>query len=392
MRIAVIGAKGLPPKQGGIEHYCAEVYPRMVAQGHSVDLFARSSYTDLPWYYQYDFQGVRVVSLPSLNQFTGVDAFVSSILGAIAARGSTYDIVHFHALGPALFTWLPRLAAVSKVVVTCQGLDWQRAKWGKLSSRLIWLGEQAAVRYAHGITVVSEELQVYFKRTYGRETVYIPNGPAGYSDSDPHFRYGASLGLEPKKYILFLGRLVPEKRPDLLIQAYKNLPQTDWKLVFVGDNSETCAYTQDLLKMADYDPDIVFTGELRGSRLAEIVRGAGLFALPSDVEGLPLAMMEAMREGIPVVASDIPAHQQLVHEGRGVLFQAGNLEICTQALNWATNHLDEMEQMAERARAYLIANYNWDRITNETLQLYETILGTSEVIPQLRPVSKTQRE
>lgn len=391
MRIAVIGAKGLPPKQGGIEHYCAEVYPRMVAQGHSVDLYARSSYTDLPWYDEYDFRGVRVISLPSLNQFKGVDAFVSSILGTIAAGGSTYDVIHFHALGPSLFSWLPRLGTVSKVVVTCQGLDWQRAKWGKLSSRLIWLGEQAAVRYAHSITVVSEELQAYFRRTYGRETVYIPNGPAGYADSDPHFTYGASLGLVPQKYIVFLGRLVPEKCPDLLLRAYKGLHPTEWQLVFVGGTSETTDFTRYLSRLAEGDPNIVFTGELRGSRLAEIVRGAGLFALPSDVEGLPLAMMEAMREGIPIVASDIPAHQQLIRDGRGVLFQANNLEVFTQALNWATNHPDEMSEMAERAKTYLIANYNWDRITNETLQLYETISSTPKLVTRSRPISETQR-
>src|SRR5919199_5890041 len=161
MKIAVIGAKGLPPKQGGIEHYCAEVYPRMVARGHSVDLFGRSSYTDCPAMDQYDFEGVRVVSLPCFH-LKGVDAFISSALGAIASGGTKYDIVHFHALGPALFTWLPRLASSSKVVVTCQGLDWQRAKWGNFSSRLIQMGERAAVRFADEIIVVSEALRSYF--------------------------------------------------------------------------------------------------------------------------------------------------------------------------------------------------------------------------------------
>ena len=157
MKIAVIGAKGLPPKQGGIEHYCAEVYPRIVEQGHSVDLYARSSYTECSWQDRYDYQGVQVISLPGLS-LRGVDAFTTSALGAVAASATKYDIIHFHALGPSLFTCLPRLVNTAKVVVTCQGLDWQRAKWGSFSTRVIQLGEKAAVRFAHELMVVSDAL------------------------------------------------------------------------------------------------------------------------------------------------------------------------------------------------------------------------------------------
>lgn len=126
MKIAVIGAKGLPPRQGGIEHYCADVYPRMVAQGHEVDLFGRSSYTDLSAFHEYNFDGVRTISMPSLSM-RGMDALASSAIGAVMASKTHYDIVHFHALGPSLFTWLPKLAnRRTKIVVTCHGLDWQR--------------------------------------------------------------------------------------------------------------------------------------------------------------------------------------------------------------------------------------------------------------------------
>jgi glycosyltransferase involved in cell wall biosynthesis len=146
MKIAVIGSKGLPPKQGGIEHHCAEIYPRMVAQGHLVDLFARSSYTNSSWRDREEFDGVRVVSF-SGSGLRGIDALVSSSLGAAAASLLRYDIVHFHALGPSLWTCLPRLSSSAKVIVTCHGLDWQRDKWGKFSSYLIRLGEQTAVRH-----------------------------------------------------------------------------------------------------------------------------------------------------------------------------------------------------------------------------------------------------
>ncbi len=372
MKIAVIGAKGLPAKQGGIEHYCQEIYPRMVARGHSVDLYARSSYIDSPWLHQYDFQGVRVISLPCAKS-KGLDALISSLLGALTSSTAQYDIIHFHALGPALFSWLPKIASSAKVVVTCQGLDWRRAKWGKFSSQMIHMGEKAAVRCADGMIVVSNELRSYFMQNYRRETIYIPNAPASYAETNPNFSYGTSLGLRQGRYILFLGRLVPEKCPDLLIKAFQSLKPPGWKLVLVGATSDTNSFTSQITNLANDNPNVVFAGELHGECLAEIVRGAGLFLLPSQVEGLPLAMLEAMREGVPVLASNILPHQQLIDGERGILFEAGNVDSCTQALDWAINHPEELVTMASYAKSYVEANYNWNQITTETLSLYESL-------------------
>jgi glycosyltransferase involved in cell wall biosynthesis len=372
MKIAVIGSKGLPPNQGGIEHYCAELYPRMVAQGHSVDLFARSSYTGHSWLHQEDFQGVQVITLPSFK-LRGADAVITSALGAIATMGTQYDVIHFHALGPSLFTSISKIASSAKVVVTCQGLDWQRAKWGNFSSRLIHTGEKAAVRFADEIIVVSEELRSYFSKTYDRETVYIPNAPASFAESDPNFSYGKKLGLEQGRYILYVGRLVPEKRPDLLIDAFCKLKPEGWKLVFAGGVSDTKSFAGQLLEKIANNRDVVFAGELWGSRLAEIVRGAGLFVLPSDLEGLPLAMLEAMQEGVSVVGSNIPPHQQLIGKDRGMLFEAGNLDSCIRTLDWAIRHPEARATMAKNAQRYVQLNYSWTRITEETLSLYESV-------------------
>lgn len=384
MKIAVIGAKGLPPKQGGIEHYCAEVYPRIVAQGHTVDLFARSSYTDSSWRESYDFQGIRVISLPGLD-VKGADAFVTSALGAIAATASKYDVVHFHALGPSLFSFLPRIAKSTKVVVTCHGLDWQREKWGTFSTQLIKMGEQAAVRFAHGIVVVSDALKTYFLQNYGRDTAYIPNGPATYGESDPNFSYGKQLGLEQGRYMIFLGRIVPEKRPDLLIEAFSKLKPFGWKLVLVGGVSDTQSYTAKLLEKVANNSNIIFAGELRGSRLWEIMRGAGLFVLPSDLEGLPLAMLEAMQQGRPVVASDILPHQQLINGGMGTLFEAGNVDSLVNSLDWAINHPQQVALMAKNAQRNVQTNYSWEHITAENLKLYTTLLNSSEPLSTIKP-------
>jgi glycosyltransferase involved in cell wall biosynthesis len=387
MRIAVIGAKGVPPKQGGIEHYCAEVYPRIVTNGHRVNLYAQSSYTDMSWFSKYEFQDIQVISLPSLP-IKGFDAFFSSAIGAAHSAMTAYDIVHFHALGPALFSWLPRIGSSARVVVTCQGLDWQRAKWGNLASTLIRLGERTAVRFAHEIIVVSEDLRFYFWETYRRKTIYIPNAPAGYAKSDGQFIYGTELGLIPNRYILFLGRLVPEKCPDLLIRAFQLLQPPGWKLVLVGGDSYTYPFTNQLQQLATQNPNIIFTGELRGSRLAEIVRGAGLFVLPSAVEGLPLAMLEAMREGIPVVASDIPSHQQLVGQERGRLFTAGNLKSCKENLAWALNHPSNMTAMAQTAQRYVQRHHSWDQITADNLSLYQRLLGLNPTKPLYAEITR----
>ena len=376
MKIAVIGTKGLPPKQGGIEHYCADVYPRMVAQGHQVDLFGRSSYTDSPAFYRHGFQGVRIISVPSLLGMPGIDAFFSSAVGAFIASRKRYDIIHFHALGPSLFICLPKLVTRSKIVVTCHGLDWQRNKWGKLASRLIRLGEQAAAKYADGLVVVSDDLRQYFQRTYSRDATYIPNAPRTYAESDSSFAFGKSLDLEPGKYMVYLGRLVPEKCPDLLIHAFHKLKNTGWKLVLIGGTSDTNSFTSELLALSQASPDIVFTGELYGVRLAEIVRGAGLFTLPSNLEGLPLAMLEGMQEGIPVVASNIPPHRQLIGDDRGLLFQAGDIDSCAAALIWAIDHPGEMRVMGDRGQHHVKSYYTWEQIAHDNLKLYGLLLDS----------------
>lgn len=376
MKIAVIGAKGLPPEQGGIEHHCAEIYPRMVEQGHSVDLFARSFYTNMPAWSRHDYKGVQVTSLPC-PKGGGADVIVSSALGSMLTAGK-YDVIHFHALGPALFSWVPRMISPAKIVVTCHGLDWQRAKWGKFAKLSILLGEQFAASCAHEIVVVSEALRPYFLKTYGRDSTYIPNAPATYAKSDPTFTWGTSLGLEQGRYLVFLGRLVPEKCPDLLIQAFQALQPQGWKLVLVGGD-DAPEFKERLLSLADNNPNILFTGQLLRDRLAEIVRGAGMCVMPSNIEGLPMAMLEAMAEGVPIIASNIPPHQQLLGENRGVLFRKGDLKGCIQKLEWAISHMDALKPIAERAKSYVKSTFNWDHITTQFLDLYEASVDQSQI-------------
>ncbi|MEO0769062.1 MAG: glycosyltransferase family 4 protein [Cyanobacteria bacterium J06649_4] len=384
MRIAVIGSKGLPPHQGGIEHHCAEIYPRMVGAGHGVDLYARSSYNDTGRVQYY--QGVRVITVPSIK-VRGIDALACSGIATLMALRKSYDIIHFHALGPSLFVPLSKFFSQAKVLTTCHGLDWQRAKWGAFSSRVIKAGEYNAVHHADRMVVVSEALQTYFLQQYGIQTTYIENAPVSYAISDSRFSYGQELGIEHGRYVLFLGRLVPEKRVDLILEAFQRLQKQEqsknWKLVLVGDKSDTGPYSARLLQIADNHPNIIFTGELQGARLAEVVRGAGLFVLPSDLEGLPLALLEAMQEQIPSIVSNIPVHRQMIGDDRGLTFEAGNVEALQDQLAWALSHPQQMDMMAYKAMRYVRSHHNWDHIATKYTSLYESLLDKQPALPRV---------
>ena len=369
MRIAVIGPKGLPPQQGGIEHHCAEIYPRLASKGHAVDFYARASYNHAYPGRAYRYKGVRVINIPCLDK-KGIDALTTSVVATLCCLAKNYDVVHFHAVGPAIFAWLPKFATQTKVIVTCHGLDWQRNKWGSFASSFIRVGEKVAVRFADEVIVVAENLQSYFYDTYGRQTTYICNGPANYAESDPTFSFGRALGLEQDRYLVFLGRLVPEKNVHRLIEAYQALQPEGWKLAIVGGSSDTTGYVRELRDMVAGSDSILFTGFLRGEQLAEIMRGAGVFVLPSAVEGQPLALLEAMAEKIPCIASDIPIHRQVLGGDRGLLFHVDEPASLVAQLRHAIDNPALMEQRALRASRYVKTHHNWDDIVEQHLALY----------------------
>jgi len=377
MKIAVIGVKGLPAHQGGIEYYAQELYKCIAAGGHKVDIYARSDYTQVESFSSYQYHGINIIPLPSLP-IASCDALFNSFLAAFISIFIRYDVIHFHALGPSLFCWIPRLFSSAKIVATCHGLDWQRAKWNKFAKLIIYRGERSAVNYAHDLIVVSQDLQAYFLKEYGLKATYIPTAPAEYAQSTTT-SYLDSLGLVKNRYILFVGRLVPEKRPDLLLRAFQSLNLPHWKLVFVGDTGGTDnRFKQELL--AHQNDRILFTNTLTGIFLAEIMRNAGLFVLPSDLEGLPLVLLEAMREGVPVLASDIPPHRQLIGQDRGSLFKAGNLQSLITQLEQFLFQPGEFKTKAGKAKEYVDAHHSWGKISYTNLTLYTKPIEKSPTI------------
>ena len=216
----------------------------------------------------------------------GLAAVSSSAFAALYSAFGKYDVVHIHAEGPAFFAWLPKMFG-KRVVVTVHGIDWQREKWQSgLGSKFIHQGEKNAAKYADEVIVLSKGVQDYFKETYGRKTHFIPNGV-----NRPQIREAKLIkdhfGLEKDSYILFLGRLVPEKGIRYLVEAFKNV-KTDKKLVIAGGSSDTDSFMEELKELAKGDDRILFTGFVQGAMLDELYSNAYIYTLPSDLEGMPL--------------------------------------------------------------------------------------------------------
>ena len=373
-RIAMIGHKFIPSRNGGVEVVVSNLAPQLVQLGCDVTCYNRTNEDfkkarksgPLPR----EYRGVRLVWTPTVNR-RGLAAMTSSIVATVMAAFGSYDLVHFHTEGPCILCWLPKLFG-KKVVVTIHGLDHMRQKWGKLASAYIMRGEKAAVRHADRIIVLSKGVQEYFMEKYKRETVLIPNGidPA---ENKPADEITKRFGLKPREYILFLGRLVPEKGIHYLIEAYQML-KTDKKLVIVGGTSDTDDYVKQLYAMAANNPSILFAGFQEGLMAEELYSNAYLYVLPSDLEGMPLTLLEAMNYGCCCVTSDIGECTDVMN-GCGVSFPRGNVDALRLALQDLCDHPEKVSACQGKAKEVVSAKYTWQDITARTHALYGEVLG-----------------
>lgn len=372
-----LGHKNILERSGGVEVVVYELATRMAALGHDVTCYNRSGHHISGKEYDAgrlkQFKGVHLKYVPTIS-LKGLAAVTSSISAAICAALGKYDIVHFHAEGPAFMCWLPKIAG-KKVIVTIHGLDWQRAKWGRFAGWYILRGEKHAVKYADEIIVLSKETQKYFEDTYGRKTKFIPNGTGRPAVRDASLIH-KSFGLEKDGYLLFLGRLVPEKGPQYLIQAFRQL-RTDKKLVIAGGSSDTDAFERELKDAAQDDSRILFTGFAQGRLLEELYSNAYVYVLPSDLEGMPLSLLEAMSYGNCCVTSNIPECMEVV-EDKAVTFPKGDISGLAACLQ----NLCDNEPLVERYKAgaadFICSKYNWDTSVRETQTLYIDILNQAK--------------
>jgi glycosyltransferase involved in cell wall biosynthesis len=312
LRVAFIGGRGVISKYSGIETYYEEAGSRLVQKGHAVTVYCRNYFTPA----LAEHNGMRLVRLPTIRS-KHLETVIHTLLSTAHALTQGYDVIHYHALGPALFSFLPRLIG-KKSAVTVQGLDWQRKKWGPLASTVLQLGERASVRLPNGTMVVSKVLQRRYRELHGIEAFYVPNGGILRERSQPNAIL--EWGLEPDKYVLFLGRFSPEKGCHLLVEAFEQV-KTDVKLVLAGASSYCDEYSQQLRSHAS--ERIRILDWVSGEILDELLTNAMIFVLPSDLEGLSLALLDAMGAGLCVLTSDVPENVEVV-DGAGFTFKRGN--------------------------------------------------------------------
>jgi len=295
----MIGQKGVPATFGGVERHVEELGAHLAQSGHEITVFTRPNYTE-PTLGEH--RGMRLKSLPTIGT-KHLDAIVHSLLASCACWAGDYDIVHYHAIGPCLASPIARVRG-RKVVATIHGQDWRRGKWGPLASTILRLAEWMALRVPHATICVSETLAATYRDT-GHLVHYIPNGIT--IDPGDDTTVLDEFGLLDRSYVLFAGRIVPEKGAHYLLEAYARV-KPGLPLVVAGDSSNTDEYVRRLREEAA--PGVLFTGYQYGAKLAALYRHAALFVLPSDLEGLPLVLLEALAYGTPVLASDIPPQRR----------------------------------------------------------------------------------
>jgi len=371
VKIAYIGGRGVIGKYSGIETYYEETGKRLAALGYGVTLYCRSHFT--PQISTHN--GMRIVRLPTIRS-KHLETLIHTALSTLHVCFSRCDVVHYHALGPALFSFFPRLFG-KKTVVTVQGLDWQRRKWSSLAQLVLKAGEWAAATLPSKTVVVSNTLQRYFRTKYKTDAIYIPNG------ADLRAPRGGlhleQFGLRTKKYVLFLGRLSPEKNCDLLIDAFEAAyPEIrmEMKLVFAGGSSYTSGYADQLRKRQTNR--ILVLDWIAGETFEELLTNAALFVLPSDMEGMSLSLLEAMGAGVCVLASDTPENQEVIADC-GFTFRAGEASDLQRMLCLLLNDDDLREASGKSARTRVNQLYLWKSVTAQIDALYR------DLVPQPAP-------
>ncbi len=368
LKIAMIGHKRVPSREGGVEIVVEELSRRMACLGNKVDVYNRSGShvsgsafdsigSELP-------ENIRVITIPTPENKT-LNAFVYSFLASLRALFGRYDVIHFHAEGPAAMCFLPKLFGI-RTVVTIHGLDWQRSKWGGFASKYLKFGEKTAARCADEIIVLSDAVRDYFKKEYGRNTVYIPNGITQ-PDFEDIAEAGEKYGLKKDRYILYLGRIVPEKGIHYLIEAYSDM-KTDMPLVIAGGSSHSEEYFARLKRSAE-GKNIIFTDFVQGRMLRELYSNAYLYVLPSDLEGMPISLLEAMSYSNCCLTSDIPECTQVCGEN-AVYFRKSSVDDLKNKLEYLIKNSDTVLEYKSRAHDYIISKYSWDDVVNRTLALY----------------------
>lgn len=359
MKIVVLGTRGIPGIQGGVETHCETLYPRLARLGHEIILITRSPYVINK---VTEYQGVKLKHLYA-PKIKSLEAIFHSLLGVMVAFTLKPDILHIHGIGPALVIPLARLLGL-KVVVTYHSPNYEHKKWGALARFMLKLGENFAANYAQQIIVISKTIQQSLKLKYHRDSILIYNG-VNLAIKSNKTDYLDTLSIKPQQYIIAVGRFAEEKGFHDLIAAFATIKNTAYQLVLVGDADHKTEYSKNLIQLAKNN-NVILTGFIKGEKLKQIYSHAGLFVLPSYHEGLPIALLEAMSYHLKVLVSNIPAHIE-VNLPESCYFELGNTEQLAQKLRelFASTELFDYSK--------LLAKYDWDEVVSQTDHVYQEL-------------------
>ncbi len=370
VRILVLGIRGIPSVQGGVETHAEQLYERLANLGCDVEVLVRSPFVPAS---RRSFGSIRLRRIWS-PRTSGLEAVIHSLLGVLYAAIVRPDVLHIHAIGPAIVTPLARLLGL-RVVVTNHGPDYDRAKWGPVAKWVLRVGESFGMRGANACIVISKVIEQLIYTKYGRESFLIPNGAAPVSlqsESGELERFGLPRG----RYFLHVGRIVPEKRQLDLIRAFALARPAGWKLVLVGSGAGE--YANSVKAAATQEAGVVLAGFQSGTTLAQLYTHAGAFVLPSSHEGLPIALLEALTFGLPALASDIPANLELALPAASYFPTADVKALAAKLETLAQTPLDEAAR--ESRRRWVTEQYDWGRIARQTYAVYDRVVREPKLL------------
>lgn len=374
LKVAMIGHKRIPSREGGVEVVVEELSTRMVDWGIPVTCYNRRGRfvldNSIKVKKEDEYKGIYLKDCFTIDK-KGLAAMTSSFFGTIKILFSKNNIVHYHAEGPCAWLWIIKWFSKKKIITTIHGLDWQRAKWSGFAAKYIKFGEKCAVKYSDEIIVLSKNVQEYFKDNYNRDTVFISNGVNEHKIIEAVI-IKEKYRLNKDEYVLFLGRIVPEKGIHYLIEAFNNI-ETSKKLVIAGGPSDTGTYYFDLKEKTKKNKKIIFTGFVQGKELEELYSNAYIYCLPSDLEGMPLSLLEAMSYGNCCVTSNIEECAEVL-EDKGILFNKGDINSLKNVIQELCNDEETVRRYKSKARKFILEKYNWDDVTTKTIKLYEKLV------------------
>lgn len=359
MKIVVTGTRGIPNIMGGVETHCEELFPRIASPEYEVTIIRRKSYVKNELH---EFNGVKLIDIetPKKKSF---EAIIHTFKAILKAKKLKADIVHIHAIGPALLTPLARLLGM-KVVFTHHGPDYNRAKWGKAAKIMLKLGERMGATFANEVIVISNVINDILKKKYNRTDCHLIYNGVAKPEKCEYPEYFQDLGIEKGKYILGMCRFVPEKNLHHLVEAFSKIDCKDCKLVLAGDTDFEDEYSINLKKQAK-EHSVVLTGFIKGKKLHSLLTHARCFVLPSSHEGLPIALLEAMSYDLPVIVSNIPANLEVGLNAENY-FPVGNIE------DLAIKLQDNIQKPFHRIE-YNMNKYNWDIIAQQVKTIYNSL-------------------